>query len=473
MDRGLTDAVSQFVETVTEVLIEAAQATGVDDSTMERNALVEAMNLCVAMIDADERHAEDELWTLIAAFAPYDMFADGTTPQAIRDADLLKHKANFLNRRSEVFETLLAVDTRSGSALAKIYYDQAMNLVHVMASVDQYVANAELVAIVKIRNLMLEGLPAAKPQISTVDDRDPSRPMASTATKAAEEVLSEEVDLDTPPEPLEDVLAELDELIGLDAVKEEVKLLSALLKVQALRAERGLAVVENTRHLIFSGNPGTGKTTVGRLLARIYKSLGALDKGHLVEVDRSGLVGRFVGHTGPKVAEVFESADGGILLIDEAYSLTRGGEKDFGREAIDAIVKQVEDRRETMAVILAGYPDEMKDLVASNPGFSSRFPKTIQFPDYADEELVKILVLIAGSDDYTLTDEASEAATEWFAATPRGHGFGNGRLARNLYEAAVSRHAMRLVDTDDPTDEDLATLQAVDITSVPVKNPRG
>ena len=231
-------------------------------------------------------------------------------------------------------------------------------------------------------------------------------------------------------------------------------------------------MVDSTKHLIFSGNPGTGKTTVGRLLARIYRSLGVVEKGQLVEVDRSGLVVGFVGQTATRVTEVFDSADGGVLLIDEAYSLTRGGEKDFGREAIDAVVKNVEDRRDSMVVILAGYPKEMAELVATNPGFQSRFPKTIHFPDYSDEELVAILGLIARKGHYDLTDDATEAAAAWFGSHQRGRGFGNGRLARNLFEAAVSRHANRLVDVDAPSDAELTTLEAVDIASVPTESDR-
>ena len=258
---------------------------------------------------------------------------------------------------------------------------------------------------------------------------------------------------------------------GLDAVKEEVHLLSALLRVQKLRADRGLPVIDSTKHLVFSGNPGTGKTTVARLLARLYRSLEVVERGHLTEVDRSGLVAGFVGQTATKVTQVFDRADGGVLLIDEAYSLLRGGENDFGREAIDAVVKNVEDRRDSMVVILAGYPKEMAELVGANPGFSSRFPKTITFPDYNDDELLAIFELIADKGRYELDHLARQATVAWFGAHDRGHGFGNGRLARNLFEASVARHATRLIEVAEPTDEQLTTLEAEDIVSVPVAKP--
>jgi SpoVK/Ycf46/Vps4 family AAA+-type ATPase len=266
-----------------------------------------------------------------------------------------------------------------------------------------------------------------------------------------------------PARPLEELLAELDGLVGLAPVKAEVKLVANLIQVQNLRRERGLPVVESSRHLVFTGNPGTGKTTVARLLAQIYRTLRVVERGHLVETDRAGLVAGYVGQTALKVKEVFESALGGVLLIDEAYALARGGERDFGQEATDTLVKLMEDHRDDVAVIAAGYTEEMHQFVESNPGLRSRFPKTIHFPDYTTDELVAIFESMCKKASYTCTPEAGQAARSWFEAQPRDKGFGNARLARNLFEAAMARQASRLVARDDPTNEELMALLAEDV----------
>ncbi|MEL6983421.1 MAG: AAA family ATPase, partial [Actinomycetota bacterium] len=450
MDRGLTRAVEQFAGVVGAALREAAAGMTVDAAQLERDAFLEAFNLCAALIDSDGRHTDDELWAMVAAFAHHQVLPGMTTPDAMRRNDLIVNKKSWLGTPSDLFVTLRQADETRGTRLARSYYDEAMTLAHTVASLDRYPSDTELRAIVAFQRLLMAALPQSGPTAQTGEASADGPAAAADATKA--DVEGEPEAPLEPPEPLEDLLAELDDLVGLEAVKEEVTLLSALLRVQQLRAERDLPVIDSTKHLIFSGNPGTGKTTVGRLLARIYRSLGVVEKGQLVEVDRSGLVAGFVGQTATKVTEVFDTADGGVLLIDEAYSLTRGGAKDFGREAIDAVVKNVEDRRDSMVVILAGYPKEMAELVATNPGFQSRFPKTIHFPDYSNDELVDILGLIADGGHYTLTEEATDAASAWFGAHDRGRGFGNGRLARNLFEAAVSRHATRLVDVAEPTD---------------------
>jgi SpoVK/Ycf46/Vps4 family AAA+-type ATPase len=250
-------------------------------------------------------------------------------------------------------------------------------------------------------------------------------------------------------------------------VKAEVRLVTNLIQVQNLRRKRNLPVADSSRHLIFTGNPGTGKTTVARLLAQIYRTLGVVEKGHLVETDRSQLVAGFVGQTAIQVRKVVEGSLGGVLLVDEAYALARGDERDFGQEAIDTLVKLVEDHRDDLVVIAAGYPDEMGDFVESNPGLRSRFPKTIAFPDYSTDELVAIFVSMADRSAYRCTPEAVEHLRRWFEAQPREKGFGNARLARNLFEASVARQASRVVAVTDPTDEQLMSLTPADVGSLP------
>jgi hypothetical protein len=458
VDRGLARAAERFAARVGAELRQAAAGTGVRLDALDRDAAVEAFNLSCAVIDADGRHGDDELWALVAAFARWDLVPGAATPDDLRSTSLLAGRRRWLEQPSELFRTLAEVDRRRGTASTRAYYDQAMALAHTVVSLDRFPSQDELSAVVAYQQVLLDAIPP---------------PVAPTPTSVTGPVAGDDRGVDgpappdEPPEPVDDLLAELDGLIGLDPVKEEVRLITALLRVQQLRRQRGLPVVEGTRHLVFSGNPGTGKTTVARLLARLYRALEVVERGHLVEVDRAGLVAGFVGQTATKVGEVFDRADGGVLLIDEAYSLIRGGERDFGREAIDAIVKQVEDRRDSMVVILAGYPAEMAELVAANPGFSSRFPRTIHFPDYSDAELVAILDRLATRQRYGLTPAAADAALAWFGAHQRGRGFGNGRLARNLFEAAVSRHASRLLAVDEPSDVELTTLEASDIASVP------
>ena len=262
---------------------------------------------------------------------------------------------------------------------------------------------------------------------------------------------------------LKSLLDELEALVGLAPVKKQVRQLVNFLRVQTARGERGFAVVDVTQHLVFVGNPGTGKTTVARLLGRMYAALGMLERGHLIETDRSGLVAEYVGQTAIKTNTLVNEALDGVLFIDEAYALaTSHGAHDFGGEAIEALLRQMEVNRERLVVIVAGYPELMAGFLDSNPGLRSRFPRTIDFPDYSDEELVEIVVRRAQRDDYKLADGVADDLRRLFSSFPRGHGFGNGRLARHLFEAALHAQGMRLETDPSLDDDELTTLFADD-----------
>ncbi len=258
------------------------------------------------------------------------------------------------------------------------------------------------------------------------------------------------------------VLAELDQLVGLMQVKAEVQQIANLMQVFQMRRDTGLSVPDMSRHIVLVGNPGTGKTTVARLLGSIYSALGVLERGHVVEVARSDLVAGYVGQTAMKTTEVVESARGGVLFIDEAYSLDRDG-ADYGAEAIATLVKLMEDHRDELVVIVAGYPDEMEEFIKSNPGLRSRFKKTIHFPDYSNEELLEIFEKMCSAAGYICDTSASQRVSDILETSPSDERSGNGRLVRNLFENAVARQASRLVSGGQPTEEDLVLLTAGDI----------
>lgn len=284
-------------------------------------------------------------------------------------------------------------------------------------------------------------------------------PVATEPVGAAAE--KEQAPAEEPEKSVDELLAELDALVGLASVKAEIHRQAAILRVDALRQKAGLKRPTITRHLIFVGNPGTGKTTVARLVAGIYKALGLLSQGQLVEVDRSELVAGYLGQTAMKTAEVADKAKGGVLFIDEAYSLN--GDQ-YGEEAINTLVKEMEDNRDDLVVIVAGYPDPMAEFISQNPGLASRFRTTIAFDDYSDDEVEDIFEGMAAAADYDLSDGSKREFRSLLVAQDRDESFGNGRFARNVLEAAIGRHAWRLRDVEDPTLEDLRTLQGADMT---------
>ena len=264
---------------------------------------------------------------------------------------------------------------------------------------------------------------------------------------------------------LDELMAEMEELVGLEEVKKDVKNLINLVKVRKLREENGLPNTAMSLHLVFTGNPGTGKTTVARLLAGMYAAIGVLSTGQLVEVDRSGLVAGYVGQTALKTQEVIKSALGGVLFIDEAYALSGGGEQDFGKEAIETILKAMEDHRDDLIVIVAGYTGPMEDFMNSNPGLESRFNKYFDFPDYNGEELYKIFLLRCKKNSYELSKSAQKKAKEIFNEMyeNRSDNFGNGRDVRNFFEDTVVRQSNRLAKMENPTREDLITIIPKDL----------
>jgi stage V sporulation protein K len=268
-----------------------------------------------------------------------------------------------------------------------------------------------------------------------------------------------------PARPLEDVLKELDALVGLENIKSEVRELANFLKVQKMRQEKGLRAIPVSRHMVFFGNPGTGKTTIARLLAQVFHSLELLRLGHLIEVDRAGLVAGYVGQTAPKVKEVVNKALGGVLFIDEAYSLSSGGGNDFGQEAIETLLKLMEDNRDDLIVIVAGYTDKMQEFLYSNPGLRSRFSKHLRFDDYTRDDLVKIFKSFCGKADYELTPEAEKELEIILSVltASRDETFGNARLARNLFETTVSKQANRIISLTDIDKRVLSSIEAADI----------
>lgn len=442
--------ISAFVDAVESELAELSATSHRHECT------VEAGDLVSAILASDGRLTDTELDAWLDDIGPHLTPPVHISSQQLRESDLIMPKLEWVGTPSTLFDLLVKSDARDQGQRARRYYDVALKLAHATAAIDLVPSADEITAIDTFRSTLL----------TAMDDGGVARPgQPTTATSNQDSTPVAEVEL--PPErSVEELLAELDALIGLDHVKAEVRRLTSLLRVQRMRAEHDLPVIDTSRHLVFVGNPGTGKTTVARLLSQIYRSLHVVDKGHLVETDRSGLVAGFVGQTATKTLAILESALGGTVLIDEAYALARGGENDFGLEAIDTLVKFMEDHRDDLAVVVAGYPVEMQELIDTNPGLKSRFARTLEFPDYDSDELVAIFELISERKEYYLDDEARVKLSEVIQAEPRTRGFGNARFTRNVFEHGISLHALRLVDVADPTIKQLTTLTATDIEPI-------
>lgn len=301
--------------------------------------------------------------------------------------------------------------------------------------------------------------------VPTTKTKPESQNTAASTSETKKEEQQKESDTHQPVEKIEDLKAELNELIGLEGVKREVNNLINMVTIHKLRKQNGLKTVDMSLHMVFSGNPGTGKTMIARLMARIYKSLGILSKGHLVEVDRSGLVAGYIGQTATKTSEIIQKALGGVLFIDEAYALTSGkADNDFGQEAIDTLLKAMEDYREDLVIIVAGYDGLMDEFVHSNPGLESRFNRYLHFDDYSIDEMMEILNLQLKKGQYEFNDAAKAAVRDYIVdANTSSIAFGNARGVRNIFERLLVAQANRLSADGALTKEALITITEEDV----------
>lgn len=374
------------------------------------------------------------------------------------------------------FWNLAESDAQRGRETSRTFIRMLTNILLYLSATDDEVSYAEAEYITECTDKLsaicdASGVKNTKTALNALDfvtSSEPSFTEKHTPQVQADGVSSSNAaGQDTPPEKpnFDELMEQLNSLVGLDGVKKDVKNLVNLMKVRKLRQENDLPVPPMSLHMVFTGNPGTGKTTVARLISGLYASIGVLSKGQLVEVDRSGLVAGYVGQTALKTQDVIKSAIGGVLFIDEAYSLSSGGENDFGREAIETILKAMEDNRDDLVVIVAGYTGPMKKFLSSNPGLESRFNKYFDFPDYEGSQLMEIFRIRCDKNSYKLNEEAEKAAVELFNELyeNRDENFGNGRDVRNIFENMIVRQSNRVAAMENPAKEDLVTVLPEDL----------
>ncbi|MBR1457353.1 MAG: AAA family ATPase [Oscillospiraceae bacterium] len=377
------------------------------------------------------------------------------------------------------FWNLAESDAKCGTETSRTFIRMLTNILLYLAAVDDDVTYAEAEFITECGDRLTAicdttGVKKTRSGLNPLDFvtsgepsfQDEHKPMTQTSGGGEKQEQADAAQAEAEKPDFDTLMEQLDELVGLEEVKKDIKNLMNLVKVRKLREQNDLPVPPMSLHLVFMGNPGTGKTTVARLMSGLYAAIGVLSKGQLVEVDRSGLVAGYVGQTALKTQEVIKSALGGVLFIDEAYSLSSGGENDFGREAIETILKAMEDHRDDLIVIVAGYTGPMEQFLGSNPGLESRFNKYFFFPDYNGEQLMAIFRSQCKKNGYALTEEAEKAAVEFFTQLyeERSENFGNGRDVRNCFEDMIVRQSNRVAAMDAPTKEDLMAVLPEDLT---------